>query len=356
MRFAATARSITAFLATFLTSILLSFLGLFPVLGFVPLGYLFRSQQQIVQSGSLSHAVPNNRQWTQFWQTSLPWLMILLPMLLLDTLARQAAYIKPDDHLVAGLVYLLPGLWIATLAHLAAAQIRGGGSLFGRPINNARWIITLPSAQRRSLVASGLHRSWLFFNATTDLFLLGVRGYVAVLSWLVIPSLLIHLVISHPYLQWPGIISLAMAVPFAILGGVRFAVEDRILAAWDVRDLVRRIRRAPWALVLTLVVIDLLTVPIWVAKIEKPIWEIAWALNVVCFWAVWPGRILAAWTYSQPGDDTRTISFVRRPLAYVLIAFLSIFYAMALFLMHPISWLGTRLPFAQHAFLLPIVH
>jgi hypothetical protein len=345
-----------AVIGVLLTSIFFSGLGVVPVLAFIPLGFMFESQRSVATTGSLRGAIPDAAAWIAFWKKALLFILLSLPLALVDLPLRRASLINPDNHLFAFWSYVSPALWIATIVHLLLANLRGGGRQYLDLAASIRCLFQADPAPRHSAFGEGAAYLSAVIARSILLFTRGVRGYVAVAGWLLVPAVLIYFAKDDSWMQGVGATMLAISTPLAALAGVRFAVEDRIIAAWDIRDLFRRIWRAPWSVVLAILLIDLLTAPLLILKIERPIWEFAWVFNFLCFWAIFPTRLLTAWSYRRADFVHPRFGFVRVPFGFIGLGVVSAAYALTLFWIHPMTWFGTRLPFVQHAFLLPIIH
>jgi hypothetical protein len=173
-------RPVRSSISLVFTSILLGGLGLFPLLVFIPLGYLFQSQRQIALQGRLDHAVPDAYAWERFWGKAITWGAILWPLGIVDGLFRRASLIDPDDHVLAAIVYILPAGWLAVLIHLTLMEMRGDSTHLIHPISNILWWRSLSTQEQSSHLTGCLRSVGKVISGASRLFVNGVRGNLAV--------------------------------------------------------------------------------------------------------------------------------------------------------------------------------
>ena len=191
------------------------------------------------------------------------------------------------------------------------------------------------------------------------LFWLGLKGFVGSAIWLALPTMLVANA-NHPRWEVAGLSIAAgifLGVPvFLVLPMLQtqFATDGKFRRLFEFKDAWTKLRRAPLACFLALLLMLVLAVPLFLLKIEKIPPDLFWLLSVLFIVLGWPSRFAWGWAYRYA--DSREIQSsrkVRWPLG-ILSAAITTLFVFFFFLTRYTSWNGTLSLFENHVFLLPM--
>jgi hypothetical protein len=355
-------RTIAIVVGVLFAAVLFGGLGVLPFVQFIPLGYLLHMQRRIARRGEAPVATVDEVQfdlddWARFGRKIVCWGLILVPLATLHWVVARGEILEPASRWYGLLHRAMPLLWVAACLHLTIAELRGGGMNCLNPVGGLRWLVRLSRDEQRVALRTCGARVADVLRRGVNLFLFGARGFIAVGAWLWPSALFLYFGGQWTWCEVTSGVLLGLAAPLALLAGVRFAVEDRMTAAWQVGQLVRHVARAPWSVALALLITCVLTLPLYVLTYEMPAWDTAWALGALAFLLIWPARAVAAWAYrrSAHGAPGRWPK-LRNALGVVAVLLLSSGYATQMFYVQGWTWQGARSYFDQHAFMLPNLH
>lgn len=205
-----------------------------------------------------------------------------------------------------------------------------------------------------TLVSDARDRLW---DGVTSLnltyyFSLGVRGFLASMVWLILPTLCL---ISNSYfLQFIGVMALAVVSIYLPFMQVHFASENRFRAMFEVRKVREVFRRAPIRFWMALLLVLALAIPLYLLKIERIPNELNWLLTIFFVGFMLPAKFVAGWAYARGAHrgETRSSKLLTIPVRLAQIPLIFIF-PLFVYLSKFTSWNGAYSFFEQHAFLVP---
>jgi hypothetical protein len=380
---------------------LLAFLVNVPILQIAVLGYLLDSSARIARGGRLSKGFIGLKTAAKIGRLVLCTWLVLIPLRVVGGRWTDAQIIDAASQqttVLNGLYYVLT---IATTLHVLSALCCGGHirhffwplvvpfsiltRMCKRFIGICKSFIGKPKSASRSANALSPPKDWfvpgiiwrklrqgtLYTQSRDDTldFLrrlqlphfawLGLKGFAGSALWLLLPTVLLANA-NHPRTGFAGLsifLGVLIAVPvFMILPmlQIQFAVDGRLASLWDVRSAWTRMRRAPLACLLALLLMLVLALPLFLLKIEKIPPELFWLLSVIFVVLGWPARFAWGWAYryAQPRQD-RAARKIRWPVG-IFTAAIALTFAFIFFLTRYTSWNGTLSLFENHVFLLPL--
>lgn len=341
---------------------LLAVIAAVPVLNFLALGYLLEVAGRVGRTGRLRDGFPLFGIAPRLGSIALGTYLCLLPLRLISTSAAAAHTIDPGapaDERMQG-IRTVAGVLMA--AHICLALARGGSlGCFFRPIKNVRWLWRrLREGEYLSTAGEHVHE----FVQSLQLrrhFVLGLQGFFAAALWLVLPTV-VYASVRNPggagalqILVGGSLLVLVLAwVPFL---QTRLAVEQRWGAGFELREVRRLFRYAPWAWLLAVAVTCVLSLPLYLFKAFVLPQDALWPITLIYIASIYPTRLVTGWAYHRAvqrradGRQSRwmTCAAVRLlgmlPLlaAYVFLLYFTQFLGAA----------GKLTLYEHHAFLLP---
>ena len=288
------------------------------------------------------------------------WAM-LVPIRLLAGMAQDAAIIAPEAPATTGLAVAVNVLAALVFLHTVLAMARGGQARhFLWPPGNVWWLIKGAGGRgwwSRASRELGHLIGWL---QPARLWWLGVRGFLGALVWLALPTLLY---LSATNRREPD---LTTVVGFFLLVHVlcrlpflqtRFAVEDRMRAFATSRDIRRLFAFAPWSWLLAVVVLYVLTLPLYLSKVVLPPRDAVWMTTLLFVVSIFPTKLALGAAYGRAARR-RALElpparwWSRWPARLLMTALVGV-YVFVVILTPYISEHGRSVLFEQHAFLLP---
>ncbi len=333
----------------------LSVLAALPAVQFLSLGYLLEASGRVARSGRIRDGwIGVRRAGRGGGLVAGAWLS-LLSVRLVSSLATSAELIDPDGPIARAWRGGLLVLTALTALHVAASCARGGRLRhFAWPPANL--IMLARRVRRGGLYAESRDATWDFVAALRlpHYARLGALGFAGAMAWLAAPATLLAMGRRAPLLGLLGALGLGLVVPALPFLQVRFAVEERFGAFFEVGAIRERFRRAPWAFAMAVLLTVAAALPLYLLKIEIVPREAAWLPGLLFVGFLFPARLASGWAYAQ-GDRRASrrhwalsglgrLGMVPVAAAYVLIVFLAQY----------TSWGGLWSLYEQHAFLLPV--
>ncbi|MBD3672732.1 MAG: hypothetical protein HUJ26_04320 [Planctomycetaceae bacterium] len=338
----------------------LAVLAAVPVVNFFVLGYLLEAEGRVARTGKIRSAFHLIDVAPRIGSIVLGFWLWMFPLRLLSGVAGDIAIISPgsDRYLFwQGLTYaasLFVGL------HLVFALARGGSlGCFFRPLKNVLWFSRQMRAGSYWETAEQHLRSYLHSFRIKHHFLLGFKGFLGALLWIVPPTLLFAAANSS---QGGRIIvtivgGLCLVVVFGWLPFLQahVAAENRWKAIGN-RQVARRIwAHAPIAAFLAVLFTYALALPLYLLKVRLLPEDAMWVATLVFLVSIFPARIITGWAYSRGMRPEKTRSRWWLRWSMKLLSFAAIFaFTVLLFFTQDISEHGKLALFEQHAFLLPV--
>jgi hypothetical protein len=336
----------------------LAVLAAVPVLQFLSLGHLLEATGRVARSGRLRDGLIGVRTAARIGGIVLWSWLLLLPVRLVSDLATSAAIIDPRGRNAELWRLGLYVLIAVTALHILTAVARGGKLRhFLWPFNFA-WVAR--RLFRGGYYAEARDAVW---DSVTGLRLpyyswLGLRGFAAAFTWLIVPVSLIALGrVGTPaagFAAFVGSVLLVVVLVYLPFLQARMAAENRFRAAFEVLAARREYRRAPWAFAFSFFVTLLFALPLYLLKIEIVPREAAWLPSLVFIAFIFPARLLTGWALGRARRRevprhwffrwTGRLPFLPAAAAYVLIVFFTQY----------TSWNGVWSLYEQHAFLVPV--
>ncbi len=339
--------------------LLLAIVAAIPVLNFLALGYLLDVEGRIARTGRLRYAFPLLDRAPAIGSIALGVWIWIFPLRLMSGAVADARLIDPSSTATSVMQWLTVSLACVVAAHLCGALGRGGGFwTFFRPIKNVRWLLSClrggfdwtNAATQVSLFVSSLRLKHHF--------LLGVYGFVGALIWLIVPTALFA---ASNRTEGPSVlVTIVGGLGLVLLFGwlpflqAHFAAENRFRAMFELSKIRQLFRQAPLAWMSAIVVIYVLSLPLYLLKVVAPPQDAMWFVTIVFIASIYPARVVAGWAYSRAvRKETRAwfgFRWVSRTVSFSLLGL----YVFLLFFTQFIAEHGKRVLFEHHEFLLPV--
>lgn len=332
----------------------LSALAAIPVLQLLTLGWLLEAEGRLGRGEGLRAALPGLARAARVGAALLGLMVIATPWLVLRGYARDAALLDPGSDVARELARWTLAVGALTAAHGALAVARGGRFVhFLRPLSTWAW--AMRGVARGPVLGPSVAaaRAWLVALRLPHYLALGTQGLVAGFVWLALPTALLAAGGRAPGLALLGALLLVLVLPWLLAAQARLAAEGRFAAAFELRELRRRIARAPLAHALALVVTLALALPLYLLKVEPVPRDALWLPAAFFLVAAVPGRLLAGWAHARAARPGRAHPVLRLVGAAVALP-AGAAYVFVLAFSQLFSWYGATSLFAHHAFLLPV--
>lgn len=338
---------------------LVALLAAVPVLNLFALGWMLDAEGRVARSGRLHDGLPWLRVVPRLGAAAIGIWAWLLVVRLVAFAAADAALVDPGSTTAIAWERTRAIVATGVAVHLLFALAAGPSPLaFIRPIHNIRRVVravragTLWSASAAAVGRlSDVLAPWKTFR-------LGVGGFLGGMAWVAVPTLLFAMPrISDrpiaPLVSLCGGILLALALMWVPFLQAHYAATGRITAFIDVALVREWFRRAPFAMLMALVLLLILTVPLYVLKIVVPPRDAVWLLTPLFVLLILPGRLAVGWAVSRAMARPDQASLATRVIVSFGCWAALTAYLVILFLAPMVAALGTRILFDHHAVLLP---
>ncbi|WP_198000987.1 DUF4013 domain-containing protein [Gimesia fumaroli] len=340
----------------------LAVIAAIPIVNFIALGYLLDVEGRVARTGKIRLAFPLLDIAPRLGTIVIGIGLWLIPLLLLAGAAADARLVDPGGQSDQTLHFLNRVTSIVIAIHLCLALARGGSfSCFIRPLKNLLWFLKQLRAgdyfEQAALNVSD-------FVASLKLgqnFSLGLRGFLGAFLWLVIPSLMFSAASAPEGGQGaPVLITLLGGLSLVIVLGwlpllqAHFAAENRFRAMFELGTVRRKFKRAPLAWMMALIVVYVLSLPLYLFKVAALPRDAVWGITLIFVATIYPTKLLLGWVYFRASSRTKNAWFGWRWLGRTIVLPLLAVYVFLLFFTQFIGIHGSGVLLEHHVFLLPI--
>jgi hypothetical protein len=357
----------------------LAVLAAVPLLGFLSLGYLLEAGGRIARTDAEHQSYIHSRRRNWFVRLFLGGCLALgagligvrkaarvggivlgvglmmLPLQFLSSLYVSAEIIEPGGRTARAWRAALIALTVLMGLRIALALARGGRlRYFFWMTGNLVWLVR--RLWRGGYYAQARDAVWDFVTSLRLPYYwwLGFRGFVGGLIWLAVPVTLLALSRKAPLLGFVGGVWFALVLMCLPFLQMRFAAENRFRACFELGSVLSRFGRAPWAFSFALFVTLLLSLPLYLLKIEMIPRDYAPLLSFFFIVFIYPTRLLAGWAYARGGRRPRPRNWLFAASGLLGMLPTAGLYVLIVVLTQYTSWEGVASLYEQHAFLLPV--
>jgi len=334
--------------------ILLAVITAIPIAQFYSLGFLLDAMGRVARSGRIRDGFPLIEHAPRLRSAVLGVWLVVLPLRLLAGAAADARIIGAGSSGDVDTHSLLVFLGFLAFIHLTIALTRGARfSYFFRPLANLRWLMGSRELNQGGDICRFVRemeikrRTWL-----------GCRGFFMSLLVLIPPTLIFAAArkTEGPSLiiTFIGGLCLAAVLSWMPILQARFALEDRAGALLEFRDTRRLFGHAPIAWVFTVLITLGLAFPLYLTKVVIPPKDAVGLITLLYVVALYPGKLLAGWTYFRARTRETPARLSVRAVARLLLIPILGGYTFLLFFTQFIGEHGRGTLFEHHAFLLRI--
>jgi hypothetical protein len=341
--------------------LLLAVLAAIPIVNVVALGYLLEVEGRVARTGKIKSGFLLLDVAPRLGAIALGVYLWLIPLRLIASASADAQIINPGGTAARNLAFVSATLWAAISAHLCLALARGGSFwTFFRPLKNLLWFRKQMREGDYWEHASAHIRDFIGRLQLRHHFSLGLRGFFVAFLWLVIPSAFFAagkpqgLSALMPLLGGLMLIFVFSWVPFL---QARFAATNQFRAGFELRAVRNLFPYAPFAWLVTLLVVYASALPIYLFKgfLLPP--DALWPITLIFIVANYPARVLTGWAYhravARQTLGRRSWWITRAILRFPLMLAILLVFVAILFFTQYIGEHGRAELFKHHAFLLP---
>ncbi|WP_298860106.1 DUF4013 domain-containing protein [uncultured Gimesia sp.] len=340
----------------------LALIAAIPLVNFIALGYLLDVEGRVARTGKIRLAFPLLDIAPRMGTIVIGMVLWLLPLYFLAGAAADARLIDPGGNSDQTLHLLTLLTSIGVSIHLCLSLARGGTFFcFFRPLKNVLWL----NQQIRSgdyLERAALHvRSFVTSLKLGTHFSLGLRGFLGAFIWLVIPSLMLAAISSLDSEKGVSILisliggaTLVLVLGWLPLLQAHFTAENRFSAMFELGTIRRKFKRTPLTWMLSLVVVYVLSLPLYLFKVAALPRDAVWGITLIFVATIYPTKILLGWVYHRASSKTKNAWFVWRWLSRTIILPLIAAYVFIIFFTQFIGIHGSGGLLEHHLFLLPV--
>jgi hypothetical protein len=338
--------------------LLLAVIAAIPIVNFLALGYLLEVEGRLARSGKLRDAFPLTDLAPRLGSIVIGMWACIFPLFLLSQLAADARLIDPGSRFDTGLHLLVQFLAVVVTVHVCLALARGGSfACFVRPIKNLRWVVQrLRDGDYWEKASTAVHdfvAGWRLKHH----FLLGVKGYLGAMIWLVIPTALFAA--TNKTEGGPIIVTLIGGVLLILVLSwvpflqAHFAAENRFAAMFELKKVRQLFKNAPFSWLITMLVTLTMALPMYLFKIALPPSDMMWLVTIVFIVSIYPAKVVTGWAYHRAVARERRAFWGLRWLTRLVLLPLLAMYVFLLFFTQFIGEHGKGVLFEHHTFLLP---
>ena len=381
----------------------LAILAAIPVVQFLTLGYLLEVGGRVARTGRLRDGFVGVRKAGRVGSIVLGTALLLIPLYVLSAYTVAAQLIDPDGPTALRYERGLTLLTVFMVLHIVGAWSRGGRLHHflwpsGNPLVLASRFWNGERLDVLGLLFFGnfywlAKRLWQggYYSAARDTvwdfvmglrlphyFWLGAKGFVASLAVLVVPVSLIALGQKVPVFGFFGALLLIAALLYVPFLQIRLARENSFLEGFNLRAIRADFHRAPRAFAFAFFLTMLLSLPLYLFKVEMIPRDGAWLVTPFFIVSIWPTRLVTGWAYGRarlwdqprhwffrlldlaflprflPTFVVKVVQFGVRWTCRLLILVVAAAYVFFTYFSQFTSWYGVWSLYEQHTFLLPV--
>jgi hypothetical protein len=344
--------------------IVLAVAATIPILQFASLGYMLESSGRVARGMPASRCFPGAAIAGTILSSAI-WIgLTWLPVWLVADFAYSAELIEPGSGRAQGLRFGAQVLAVLWVIWSAWALFRGGRwwhFLWPAPIRFVKTIFRLQTWRE----AEDRLWDWIASLHLFRLMKLGFLGTLVAVAWLAIPAILMIFSLTTPNNAAPdngplgliglvgalGMLWVLMYLPFL---PIHMASEGRLLAAFDRKGIRTAFRRAPFAFLISVLALVVLSIPLYPLRIEVIPPELWWVLSLFFVTLIFPAKLLAGWALRRSRMRSKDRHWSLRWIAWIPLVMALSFYIGFLYLAKFAVWEGTASILLQHAFLPPV--
>ncbi|MBM3963501.1 MAG: hypothetical protein FJ308_00305 [Planctomycetes bacterium] len=348
--------------------LLLSVVATIPILQFASLGYMLESASRISRGLPLRSCFPGSETARRIVLVGFFLAISWLPVWLVTDWGYSAELMDPGSVFALRIrigARLLAVLWIVWSGW---AIFRGG-----------RWYHFLWPAPKRFVTTIFQPDAWRqledrLWNLVVSLRVaylmkMGFYASIGALIWLLIPAALIIVALnggadrpsdgSNPegvlgLIGLVGAISMWWVLQKLPFLQIHMVNEGKLRSILDRTAIRNAFRRAPWAFSTAIVVLVLLSIPLYPLRIELIPSQLRWALALFFVLLMFPTKLLAGWALRRSNNRTKPVHWFWRWIAWIPMVGSIAIYVGVLYLAKFALWEGAASILLQHAFLPPV--
>lgn len=325
-----------------------------PIVQFAALGYLLVSSERVARTGKLRSGLVGLRQATKLGRLGIAVGVSWLILRLISDYRADAILIDPTSKISQRLSIIQDILFLVLAVHLYGACLRGGRLvdflLPPRPMKLWRLATNAGSWNRRQEVVADFVQSLQL----PRLLWLGILAALGTLIWLFVPVTILLIGREHPVLIALGGLLLAPVVCWLPYLQVQFVQTNDWRDLFRLQSVRRAYRRAPVAMTLALTLLLILSLPLYLIKIELLPRETVWLPGLFFFVFIWPARIMLGWAWGRATRYHDYRHWIVRFFAGTWSWLLVFLYVVVVFLTQYVAWNGAGELYVQHALLVPL--
>lgn len=341
----------------------LAALAALPIIQFACLGYLLSAASNLANRKPWATGLPKleeaGRLGGFIFIASLLW----IPIWIINNISYSAQLLVPNTNESLNWrigSFAITGFW---LVYVVWAAMRGGGLkefLWPAPVRFVRTFFLPETWSRcRETLYDFINRLQFPFY-----WWLGARATIGALLWLSVPALMMVFGIRGDADRLAGLVGLigfvgmlvvVLYLPFLQM---QFAMSNKVSDLWNIPEVRRRYLYAPWLHSLSLVGLSLLTIPLYLIRVEPVPIQLLWIPGLIYVLISLPLKLffglimgLAERRRSELNKPIR--HWVLRWTARCLALASCLLYVATLYIAQFVAGQGALIMFIQHAFLMP---
>jgi hypothetical protein len=343
-------------------SLLLAIVAAIPILQLASLGYVLNSAANLARRRPWSSGLPGLRIAGFIGRFSLCAAIVWLPVWLISDIAYSMQLLQPGTRAASlwrAAAFLSSAGWVCTILW---AAMRGGQVrhfLWPAPIRfmNTIW---RPTIWR---VTSDRLYDKLVALRIPSLWWLGLRAAAGAIVWIAVPVSMM-IIGQRATFAGAGLVGLVGALAMVAITlylpflQIQLAASQRFSALFQVSQVRARFRYAPLAHGAALLLLCLLSIPLYLLRIEATPAELVWAPSLVFVVLTLPCKILlgAAMGYADSRRLAEELNvrsrWLRWPGQLIALA-AALIYVGALYIAQLVAGQGAFVMYFQHIFLVP---
>lgn len=340
---------------------LLAFVAAIPVVQLIALGYMLQAAGRLARGEPWHRSLPGLRLAGRVTAFGLWATLFWLPVWLATDVSYSVQLLRPDSFQASAWrigASLIASAWVVWVAWAAMRGGRARHFLWPQPV---RFAVRIWRPSTWSRAADDL---WELTGRLhlVSLWWLGLRAAIGALIWIAIPVSMMIIGLRADELNVAGLVGLigALSLTWVMLHlpllQTRLAESNRMAEMFNVREVRRRFRYAPWAITISLTMLLALCIPLWLLRIEATPEQLTWLPSLFFVGLMFPGKLAigAALGYANRRPLPRHWSLRWSARVFCGVAALS--YVGTLYIAQFVAWQGIYVMYFQHAVLVPVAN